>query len=227
MPLTDPDGVERALDTAYRLFRDRDAWLPLRRRIEILDVTADKMEREAEELALQAAREGGKPLAELCAFEAARAIDAACTCCELLRSEAGHVIPMNVNAASASRIAFTQARAGRRRCCDQRLQSPTEPDRAPGRAGDRRRLPSYRQAGSSRRRSPASISSPCCKRRAFPDPWCQAVALDSNELGGRARRRRTRRLPELHRQRPGRLEPALPARARRPAAPSSTAARRQ
>ena len=29
-------------------------------------------------------------------------------CAELLRTEAGHVVPMSVNAASANRIAFTQ-----------------------------------------------------------------------------------------------------------------------
>jgi acyl-CoA reductase-like NAD-dependent aldehyde dehydrogenase len=29
-------------------------------------------------------------------------------CAELLRSEAGYVVPMNVNAASANQVAFTQ-----------------------------------------------------------------------------------------------------------------------
>ena len=38
----------------------------------------------------------------------ARAIDGVLHCAELLRSEAGHVVPMGVNAASAGRIAFTQ-----------------------------------------------------------------------------------------------------------------------
>ncbi len=38
----------------------------------------------------------------------ARAIDGVHNCAELLRSEGGHVIPMNVNAASANRVAFTQ-----------------------------------------------------------------------------------------------------------------------
>ena len=40
--------------------------------------------------------------------EVARAIDGVLHCAELLRSEAGHVIPMNLNAASMGRIAFTQ-----------------------------------------------------------------------------------------------------------------------
>ena len=65
------------------------------------------MEREAEDLALQAAREGGKPLANS-RIEVLRAIDGVRNCWEVLRGEAGHVVPMNINAASAGRIAFTQ-----------------------------------------------------------------------------------------------------------------------
>jgi acyl-CoA reductase-like NAD-dependent aldehyde dehydrogenase len=107
VPLTGADGVERALDTAYRLFRDRRGWLPPQRRIEILSATASLMERDSEDLALQAAREGGKPLVDS-RVEVARAIDGVRNCCELLRSEAGHVVPMKVNAASAGRVAFTQ-----------------------------------------------------------------------------------------------------------------------
>ena len=58
------------------------------------------MEREAEGLAVLAAREGGKPLVDS-RVEVARAIDGVRNCCELLRSEGGDVVPMNVNAASA------------------------------------------------------------------------------------------------------------------------------
>jgi acyl-CoA reductase-like NAD-dependent aldehyde dehydrogenase len=65
------------------------------------------MEARAEELALEAAREGGKPLVDS-RVEVARAIDGMANCAEILRSEAGHVIPMNINAASAGRVAFTQ-----------------------------------------------------------------------------------------------------------------------
>src|SRR5258708_37645297 len=65
------------------------------------------MQDRAESLALNAAREGGKPLMDS-RVEVARAIDGVLNCAELLRSEAGHVIPMNLNAASMGRIAFTQ-----------------------------------------------------------------------------------------------------------------------
>ena len=47
--------VERALATAHRLFRDRDAWLEPAERIAILHRTARLMEERAEELALGAA----------------------------------------------------------------------------------------------------------------------------------------------------------------------------
>ena len=101
------EAIETALSTAYCLFRDRDAWLPPARRIDILHSTAGLMQVHAEALALAAAREGGKPLADSRA-EVARAIDGVRTCVELLRGEAGHVVPMNINAASAKRLAFTQ-----------------------------------------------------------------------------------------------------------------------
>ena len=99
--------VERALATAYGLYRNRDAWLTPARRIEILRGAAKLMQDRAESLALEAAREGGKPLMDS-RVEVARAIDGVLTCAELLRSEAGHVIPMNLDAASLGRIAFTQ-----------------------------------------------------------------------------------------------------------------------
>jgi acyl-CoA reductase-like NAD-dependent aldehyde dehydrogenase len=103
----DAEQAEQALETAHGLFRDRDAWLPPSRRIEVLRKAARLMEERAESLALEAAREGGKPLVDSRA-EVARAIDGMLNCAEVLRSEAGHVIPMNLNAASARRIAFTQ-----------------------------------------------------------------------------------------------------------------------
>ena len=100
-------AIEKALATAHALYRDRDAWLPPVKRIAILKKAASIMEARAEELALEAAREGGKPLVDS-RVEVARAIDGMTNCAELLRSEAGHVIPMNINAASAGRVAFTQ-----------------------------------------------------------------------------------------------------------------------
>ena len=103
----DSGVAERALSTAYALYRNRDAWLSPARRIEILRNAAKFMQDRAEDLALGAAREGGKPLIDS-RVEVARAIDGVLNCAELLRSEAGHVIPMNLDAASRGRLAFTQ-----------------------------------------------------------------------------------------------------------------------
>jgi len=103
----DAEGVERALATAHRLYRDRVGWLPAHRRVEILERTAALMKERAEMLALEAAREGGKPLVDS-RVEVARAIDSIRLCVVSLRAEAGSVIPMGVNAASVGRLAFTQ-----------------------------------------------------------------------------------------------------------------------
>ena len=104
--LAGTETVESSLASAYALYRDRDAWLPPAQRIAILRKAAHQMEQRAEMLAVEAAREGGKPLLDS-RVEVARAIDAVLNCVELLRGDAGRVVPMNINAASANRIAFT------------------------------------------------------------------------------------------------------------------------
>ncbi len=103
----DSAAVDHALETAYGLFRNRDAWLSPARRSEILDRTAAIMRERREELALEAAREGGKPLIDSL-VEADRAIDSIRICVDTLRTKAGTEIPMNLNAASAGRMAFTR-----------------------------------------------------------------------------------------------------------------------
>ena len=101
------DAVETALATAYALYRDRSKWLPTARRIEILRRLAAIMAAQGEALALAAAREGGKPLIDS-RGELLRAVDGVTSCAEVLRTEAGHAIPLNINPPSAGRIAFTQ-----------------------------------------------------------------------------------------------------------------------
>ncbi len=102
-----PQVVEKALDTAYRLFRDRDGWLSAARRIEILRRAAAIMQDRREELAVEAAREGGKPLVDS-RVEVDRAVDGVHECVEFLRTQHGEEIPMGLNAASANRLAFTR-----------------------------------------------------------------------------------------------------------------------
>ncbi len=103
----DSTAVDVALTTAFSLFRERDAWLPPAERIAVLDKAAGIMTSRAEELAVEAAREGGKPLVDS-QVEVARAIDGVKSCIEVLRTDGGREIPMNLNAGSAGRVAFTR-----------------------------------------------------------------------------------------------------------------------
>jgi acyl-CoA reductase-like NAD-dependent aldehyde dehydrogenase len=101
------DAVDMALDTAARLYRDRDSWLEPYERIQILEKAAAIISDRAEELALEAAREGGKPLIDS-RVEVARAIDCVKLCVAELRTSAGEEIPMERNLASLGRIALTR-----------------------------------------------------------------------------------------------------------------------
>jgi len=103
----DHAAVETALAAAAALYRDRDAWLAPAERIGILEKTAGIMQERKEFLAEEAAREGGKPLMDS-RVEAERAADGVRICIETLRTEGGREIPMNLNAASANRLAFTR-----------------------------------------------------------------------------------------------------------------------
>ncbi|MDT8319628.1 MAG: aldehyde dehydrogenase family protein [Xanthomonadales bacterium] len=100
------EHADQALATAYALFRNRDAWLPVHERLAILERLAVAMEAAADELALLAASEGGKPLRDS-AVEVTRAIDGVRLCTEALRSPPGSVIPVGTTAAAAGRTAFT------------------------------------------------------------------------------------------------------------------------
>lgn len=103
----DRRDVDRQLQTAHRLFRDRRSWLPLAERIGVLERTARMMTKYHGELAHLAASEGGKPLIDS-QVEVTRAIDTVRLCVEHLRTDGGSVIPMGTNESSSHRVAFTQ-----------------------------------------------------------------------------------------------------------------------
>ena len=103
----DSKGVEKALENGHRLFENRDLWLSMPKRLEILDKAATLMEQQADMLATEAAREGGKPLIDS-QVEVARAIDGVRLCVETLRTQSGTEIPMRLNASSEGRLAFTR-----------------------------------------------------------------------------------------------------------------------
>jgi len=99
--------IDKALQIAWQLFRNRDQWLSLHQRIDILERTAQQMEKDHESLTRLAVREGGKPYRDS-QVEVTRAIDSVRLCVDTLRSDAGYVVPMGTTRASGSRFAFTQ-----------------------------------------------------------------------------------------------------------------------
>lgn len=100
-------AIETALTTAYQLYKNRKEWLSPAQRMKILGKTADIMLSRADELALDAAREGGKPLTDS-KVEVARAIDGIKNCIDVMRTESGKEIPMNLNPASCAHLAVTR-----------------------------------------------------------------------------------------------------------------------
>jgi acyl-CoA reductase-like NAD-dependent aldehyde dehydrogenase len=102
----DATAVETALATAHDLFSNKKNWLSAEQRIKVLVKTADIMQTRFDELAIEAAREGGKPLPDS-KVEVTRAIDGIKNCVEVMRSAHGEEIPMGKNAASMNRLAFT------------------------------------------------------------------------------------------------------------------------
>lgn len=103
----DESGAEQALQVASGLYGDRNAWLPAHERTAILERTVELMRDRFDALARMAVLEGGKPLADT-RIELERAIDGVKNCVECIRSEHGSEIPMQLNAASANRVAFTR-----------------------------------------------------------------------------------------------------------------------
>lgn len=106
VPTAERETLDRALQCAYDVYRDRSRWLSGAQRVEILSKVKELLAGRVEELALQAAREGGKPLTDS-RVELARAVDGVQSCIECVRTEHGSEIPMGINASSMNRIAMT------------------------------------------------------------------------------------------------------------------------
>ena len=119
----DEAAAETALTTAHGLFRDRDSWLAPWKRVDILERTIEIMTERADYLALESAREGGKPLADS-QHEVSRAIDGVKLCVEALRNQAGSEIPMNISRSSGQPAGLYHPRADRRRGRGERVQHP-------------------------------------------------------------------------------------------------------
>lgn len=102
----DAAALEAKLQAAERVFRDREGWLKPFERVAILRRLAGLMDAKRDHLALQIAREGGKPLPDAI-VEVTRAVDGVHNAADELRNFAGREIPMGLSAAAADRWAFT------------------------------------------------------------------------------------------------------------------------
>jgi acyl-CoA reductase-like NAD-dependent aldehyde dehydrogenase len=102
----DEAALERKLQAAQAVFKDRDNWLKPHQRIAILRKLAGLLEARRDHFATQIAREGGEPLPDAI-VEANRAVDGVYNAAEELRNFAGREIPMGLSAAAADRWAFT------------------------------------------------------------------------------------------------------------------------
>jgi len=94
------------LKNAYQLFNDRSRWLPTYRRIEILEKSAAIIRDRSSLLAMDAAREGGKPLIDS-VIEVERAVEGIKVAIKELGHFGGREIPMNLTLSSANRMAYT------------------------------------------------------------------------------------------------------------------------
>ena len=105
--IADAAIADRALEVAWQTHQSRGVWLAPARRVEILDKARQILASRKEELALQAATEGGKPLMDS-RVELARAVDGLQSCIECVRTAHGKEIPMGLTASSINRLAMTQ-----------------------------------------------------------------------------------------------------------------------
>ena len=99
--------VDEALVSAYALFRAKDRWLPLHQRISILRKAATLVSAHADSLALESAREGGKPLRDS-QVEVARVLECLELACEHIAQHTGARVPMGASERTAERLAVTQ-----------------------------------------------------------------------------------------------------------------------
>lgn len=106
LPLQGPADVEKTLSAAHTLASKKESALPVRKRIEILEATARIVEENSESFALEAAREGGKPLLDS-RVELDRAVQGIKASIEGISQLTGREIPMRLSPSSENRMAYT------------------------------------------------------------------------------------------------------------------------
>ncbi len=100
---SDEQTALQALALAHQTYLNREQWLSRAERIDILMKAATIISQRCEQLARQAAAEGGKPLVDS-RIEVARAADGLQSCVDCLRTSAGEGVPMGLTASSLNRL---------------------------------------------------------------------------------------------------------------------------
>ena len=99
--------VDQIINVASKAFLDKKKYLQKVDRLNILNNCKEKLEKNSKKFSDLIALEGGKPLKDS-KIEVNRAINGIELCIEALKKSHGTEIPMNLNAASANKIAFTR-----------------------------------------------------------------------------------------------------------------------
>lgn len=107
LPMIEEAQVMEILEKSYSLFNKRSSWISTEKRIAILERTIDLIKERREELAIMAAKEGGKPLVDSL-VEIDRAIGGVAIAIREISHLHGSEIPMGITASSAGRIAYTR-----------------------------------------------------------------------------------------------------------------------
>lgn len=107
LPVVEEKEALQILSDSYALFKNRSGWMPSEERVRILEKTASIIKERREELALEAAKEGGKPLMDSL-VEVDRAVDGIKFAIKELSHLHGTEVPMNLNKSSADRMAYTR-----------------------------------------------------------------------------------------------------------------------
>ena len=102
----DSHHIDQALTTAYNLYRNKSRWLPLDQRISIFHKLVELVSNQKDYLAMEAAREGGKPLVDS-QVEINRAIEGLRLCVDAMSSNSGSMPVVNATSATRHHLAFT------------------------------------------------------------------------------------------------------------------------
>ena len=102
----DSGHIHQALTTAYTLYRNRKQWLAIDERIAIFKKLVQRVYDQKDHLALEAAREGGKPLVDS-RVEIDRAIEGLTLCIKSMSAASGSMPVVNSGKATRHHMAFT------------------------------------------------------------------------------------------------------------------------